>query len=85
MLPVSVSTTDGSPMKIDRPEEGVADPDDDASLEHLTVFDKDEMLQFDPEELKRDISIMESQKNKMKSSVNMNALLEYMKKDANYK
>ena len=72
-------------MKIDRPEEGVSYPDDDASLEQLTVFDKDEMLQFDPEELKRDISIMESQKNKMKSSVNMNALLEYMKKDANYK
>ena len=86
VLPVSsaaASTTDGSPMKIDRPEEA-ADPDD-ASLEHLTVFGKDEMLQFDAEELKRDISIMESQKNKMKSSVNMNALLEYMKKDANYK
>lgn len=84
MLPGSASTTDGSPMKIDRPEEEAADSDD-ASLEHLTVFNKDEMLQFDPEELKRDISIMESQKNKMKSSVNMNALLEYMKKDANYK
>jgi len=81
-MPMSASSTiDGSPMKIDRPE----DEADDAILEHLTVFDRDSLLQFDAEELKRDISIMESQKNKMKSSVNMSALLEYMKKDANYK
>jgi translation initiation factor 4A len=34
---------------------------------------------------KRDINIIETVKNKMKTSVNMSALLEYMKKDASYK
>ncbi|KAJ1435269.1 RecF/RecN/SMC [Ochromonadaceae sp. CCMP2298] len=77
------SSDGGSPMKVAcSPQKGAVEAD---ALEALPVLVEEELSRLDSEELKRDINIMEAQKNKMKSSVNMSALLEYMKKDASYR
>ena len=88
--PTTTSTTidtGGSPMKIDKLE-SVNDNntiETDDTLDQLSIYDVIELKNYDAEELKRDINIIETVKNKMKTSVNMSALLEYMKKDASYK
>lgn len=80
---ITEQMTDGSPMKIDKSSEECNSFDHE--LEQLLVYEALELQNYDIEELKREINIMETMKNKMKNSVNMSALLEYMRKDASYK
>lgn len=66
----------------------VANPDlevDDSELEFLPDLSPEEIEELNCEELKRDINLYEAEKNKLKGNVNMNALLDYLRKDANYK
>lgn len=68
-------------MDVDNPEITV----DDSELEVLPEFTPEELEEVNTEELKRDINLYEAEKNKLKGNVNMNALLDYLRKDANYK
>jgi len=61
--------------------------DDESSLESLQVLRSDQLAvaRLDVDEIKREINVLESEVEKMKKDVNMSALIEYMKKDAQYK
>ena len=61
--------------------------DDESSLESLQVLRPDQLAvaRLDVDEIKREINVLESEVEKMKKDVNMSALIEYMKKDAQYK
>lgn len=56
-------------------------------LEPLAILSNEQLLaaREDIEELKREISLLEAEKDRLKSNVNMNSLLEYWKKDVNYR
>lgn len=60
---------------------------DDNGIESLQVLRPDQLAvaRNDIDEIKREINVLESEVEKMKKDVNMSALIEYMKKDAQYK
>eukprot|EP01034_Spumella_vulgaris_P030993 gene30993-38303_t len=58
---------------------------DESTVDELPVLSPSELEGLDSEAIKRDVNLIEAEKNKLKSSVNMSALLDYLKKDANYK
>ncbi len=51
----------------------------------LPIYTTEQLEAFNADELKRDIGILEAERNKLKGNINMNALLDYLRKDANYK
>ena len=60
----------------------------DAEEEETLLILADEQLEAakgDVEEIKREIAKLEAERDKMKKDLNMGALLEYLKKDAQYK
>lgn len=61
----------------------VDDEEDDS--DDLPIYAAEELEQHKTEDIKRDINVLENERNKLKGNLNMNALLEYMRKDANYK
>lgn len=62
-----------------------ADHDDEEDTDDLPIYPAEELVEYKSEDLKRDINVLETERNKLKGNLNMNALLEYMRKDANYK
>ena len=68
-------------------EEKMDVEEDDSTLESLQVLRPDQLAvaRHDVDEIKREINGLESEVEKMKKDVNMSALIEYMKKDAQYK
>ncbi len=61
--------------------------DDDEEREEieLPIYTTEQLESLNADELKRDIGILEAERNKLKGNINMNALLDYLRKDANYK
>lgn len=55
------------------------------AFEELPVFPAEELRLFKIDEIKRQIQLLEAERNKLKGGINMNALLEFFKKEANYK
>ncbi len=51
----------------------------------LPIYTTEQLESLNADELKRDIGILEAERNKLKGNINMNALLDYLRKDANYK
>lgn len=65
------------------------DVDEDAgpavAIEELPRFLDEDLAAFRKDELQRDITLLETERNKLKGNVNMNALLDYLRKDHTYR
>lgn len=70
-------------------ESTAMDVDDDAgpavAIEELPRFLDEDLAAFRKDELQRDITLLETERNKLKGNVNMNALLDYLRKDHTYR
>eukprot|EP01038_Epipyxis_sp_PR26KG_P006389 gene6389-8798_t len=75
-----VSNNGSVPMNVDNNDDLMD------KIERLPLFTSiEELSQFDENSVKRDINLLEAEQEKMKSKVNMTALVEYLKKDAVYR
>jgi hypothetical protein len=61
------------------------DAQTDSKDTELPILTPEQLDAESADELKRDLTLLEGEKNKLKGNVNMNALLDYLRKDANYK
>jgi structural maintenance of chromosome 4 len=57
----------------------------EVTIEELPRFNEEDLDSFRREELLRDITLLETERNKLKGNVNMNALLDYLRKDHVYR
>jgi structural maintenance of chromosome 4 len=55
------------------------------NLEDLPNYTLEELEEYSKDQLVGQINLLEEERDKLKSSVNMNALMEYLRKDANYR
>lgn len=54
-------------------------------IEMLPVYTTEVLNKCNEKEMQKDVNALEEERNKMKASVNISALIEYLKKDAHYK
>lgn len=59
--------------------------EDNSQLDHLPTLTEDALSALDTDQLKKEINILEAERNKLKSVANIHAYIEYMKKDGVYK
>eukprot|EP01039_Chlorochromonas_danica_P004811 gene4811-5275_t len=55
------------------------------SCDVLPDYSEEQLSMTDTDQVKKDISLLEAERNKLKGNVNMNALIEYLRKDALYR
>ncbi len=54
-------------------------------LEELPVLSSSDLEAISVDEVKREINLLEAERNKLKGNVNMNALIDFFKKEVNYR